>query len=258
MRTIEDERATRQEGEWLLVHVLRRTWWHVDEGWSRVEPQSRRRWMATLAAGFGGLLMLTAALVFVTRALEDAGVLQWEPAFVTAFEKDAPFSFSWAIWVESPGNGVVLWPLVFLSAGIAAWRRRTLLALTILCGFVLLDAAVLLGWKMWARARPDLVAGGVASASESFSAFPSGHVSQTVVVYGLLVALWLRRTNIRAERVFGCLVLALITCAVAAGRLRLGAHWPTDILGGAIIGGCWLAVLLRALRHGEKGGFPSS
>jgi membrane-associated phospholipid phosphatase len=243
-----DERATRQEGEWLVMHVLRRTWWHVDEGWERVPPERRRRWLQTLAVGMAAMLGLVLALVWVTRGLERAGALQWEAPFVEAFEARAPFSFGWAIWIESPGNGVVLWPLVLIAGGAAAWRRETLLAITIVGGFVLLDAAVLTGWKVWERARPDLVAGGIASSGESFSAFPSGHVSQTVVVYGLLVSLWLRRTDVRGEKVLGWSIVAFLTIAVAAGRLRLGAHWPTDIVAGALIGSFWLMVLLRSLR----------
>ena len=248
-----DERATRQPGEWQLVHVLRRTWWHIDEGWRNVDARHRRRWLATMVGGFAALLILTTALVLGARSLDRAGVFAWEPSFVKAFERRAPFSFGWAIWIESPGNGVVLWPLVFVAAGIAAWQRRTLVALTIVAGFVLLDAAVLLGWELWERARPDLIEEGVASAGESFSAFPSGHVSQTVVVYGLLVALWLQRTRIRGERIFGWFVVVLLTAAVGASRLRLGAHWPTDIVAGALIGTFWLLVLLRALREERRG-----
>ena len=244
-----DERATRRPGEWLLVHSPRRTWWHIDEGWSAVDRRDRRRWLMTMIAGFAITLALTAVLVVATRAMERRGWLSWEAPFIKAFEREAPLSFGWAIWIESPGNGVVLWPLVLAATAVAAWRRRTLLALTIFAGFVLLDLMVIAGWQLWQRERPQLIAAGAASSSESFSAFPSGHVSQTVVVYGLLVALWLGRTRIRGERIFGCLVVVLLTLAVAAGRLRLGAHWPTDIIAGAMIGACWLAVLLRAIRR---------
>lgn len=246
-----DERATRQTGEWLLVHALRRTWWHVDEGWQGVARADRRRWLVTLVGGWAALLALTAILVTVTRALERRGALAWEAEFVRGFEQRAPFSFGWAIWIESPGNGVILWPLVVVAAAIAAWQRRTLLALTIAGGFVMLDAAVLLGWKLWPRARPDLIAGGVASSAESFSAFPSGHVSQTVVVYGLLAALWLRGTRLRGEKIFGWSLVALLALAVGASRLRLGAHWPTDVVAGALLGAFWLAVLLRASQSVE-------
>ena len=253
-----DERATRQPREWQLVHVLRRTWWHIDEGWQGVDRARRRRWLLTIVIGFAVLLLATIALVWIGRSLERAGALAWETPFLEAFEKRAPFSFGWAIWIESPGNGVVLWPLVLVATAIAAWRRHTLLALTFLSGFILLDGAVLLGWRLWERARPTLIADGLASSGESFSAFPSGHVSQTIVVYGLLVALWLRTTHIRAEKIFGWLVMPLLASAVALARVRLGAHWPSDIIAGALLGGLWLIVLVRALRHAEPGGASSA
>ena len=253
-----DERATRQPREWQLVHVLRRTWWHIDEGWQGVDRARRRRWLLTIVIGFAVLLLATIALVWIGRSLERAGALAWETPFLEAFEKRAPFSFGWAIWIESPGNGVVLWPLVLVATAIAAWRRHTLLALTFLSGFILLDGAVLLGWRLWERARPTLIADGLASSGESFSAFPSGHVSQTIVVYGLLVALWLRTTHIRAEKIFGWLVVTLLASAVALARVRLGAHWPSDIIAGALLGSLWLIVLVRALRHAEPGGASSA
>jgi membrane-associated phospholipid phosphatase len=247
-----DERATRQEGEWLIVHALRRTLWHVDEGWDRIDRAHRRRWMVTMAIGFVLMLSVTMLLVALARLLESRGVLAWERPFLEWIVATVPVPFSWAIWLESPGNAIVLWPLIIAATGIAAWHRRPLLAITILAGFLLLDAAVMLGWTSWPRVRPEFVAGGAASPSKSLSAFPSGHVSQTIVAYGLFIALWREQTRVRGERFVAWLVLALVTSIVAFGRLRLGAHWPTDIVAGALIGGFWLFFLLRALRLGES------
>ncbi|HEX6159158.1 MAG TPA: phosphatase PAP2 family protein, partial [Thermoanaerobaculia bacterium] len=178
--------------------------------------------------------------VFLARAMD----LSWERGFLTRFARSVPVPHSWAIWLESPGNGIVLWPVVLTAGGIAAWRRRPLAALTMLVGFVLLDAAVLLGWNVWERPRP---AGG-----HSFSAFPSGHVSQTLVAYGLLIELWLQQTRIRGERLLGWTLLALLTLMVAVGRTALGAHWPSDIAAGSILGLFWLMILIRSLRRGER------
>lgn len=248
-----DDRPARESDEWLLTHTARRTWWHFREGWDAVDARHRARWITTMTAGLVILLLLTIALVFVARALERRGALGWEAAFVETFAQRAPFSFGAAIWIESPGNGVVLWPVVIVASAIAAWRRRAILALTLALGFVLLDVAVLTGWMLWERPRPELVADGAASSGGSFNAFPSGHVSQTIVIYGLLVALWLRQTHIRAEKWFGWLIVAVLALAVAAGRLRLGAHWPTDLIAGAILGTFWLGVLLRAAKLEDVG-----
>jgi membrane-associated phospholipid phosphatase len=248
-----DHRATKQPGEWHIVHVLRRTLWHIDEGWDAIEPRAQRRWFALMLAGLVALLGVTVALVLVARALEARGLLAWERPFLLWFEQASPVPFSWAIWLESPGNAIILWPLVLVSAAVAAWRRRPLVALTLAAGFALLDAAVVLGWTIWKRPRPDFIGGGEASPSASFSAFPSGHVSQTIVAYGLLTVLWLEQTNERGERVLAWALLVLLTAMVGFGRIRLGAHWPSDVVAGAVVGGFWLWMLVRALRKGEEG-----
>lgn len=248
-----DERATKQPREWHVVHVLRRTLWHIDEGWDALDARHQRRWFALMLGGLAALLAFTLLLVFAAHAMDERGLLAWERPFLVWVERASPVPFSWAIWLESPGNAIILWPVVLASAGIAAWRRRPLVALTLVAGFALLDAAVVLGWNVWQRPRPEFIGGGMASPSKSFSAFPSGHVSQTIVAYGLLVHLWLEQTRQRGERAFAWTLLVLITAMVGFGRMRLGAHWPSDVIAGALAGGAWLAMLVYALRKGEEG-----
>jgi membrane-associated phospholipid phosphatase len=36
---------------------------------------------------------------------------------------------------------------------------------------------------------------------------------------------------------------------IGVGRLRIGAHWPSDIVGGAVLGVVWLSALVLSLRH---------
>jgi len=111
---------------------------------------------------------------------------------------------------------------------------------------------VLLGWHTWDRPRPHLIAGGLAS--PGFHSFPSGHISQVVVSYGLFVYLWARATRSRSERAVAVLLLLALVAVVGLARLRLGAHWPSDIVAGALIGAAWLASVIAALRAAEARG----
>jgi len=68
---------------------------------------------------------------------------------------------------------------------------------------------------------------------------PSGHTQNAVVIWGYL-ALWVRRRWSTALAVF-CLL------AVPLSRLYLGMHFPTDLLGGYLLG----AAILWAFRRAE-------
>lgn len=76
-------------------------------------------------------------------------------------------------------------------------------------------------------------------------AFPSGHAGAALVAYGALALL---------ARDFGrfqqpALVLAAaVTLATGFGRVYLGVHWPSDVLGGWLLAAAWLSVA-RAWRR---------
>jgi membrane-associated phospholipid phosphatase len=202
---------------------------------------------AWLAAGMAWTLALTAA----GRWLEGTGRLAWEADFIRRLER-GPMSFSSALWAEAPGNSVFMIPVVVCAALLAVWLRRPVLALTVLASFFMLDLLVGTGWLAWNRARPDLVAGGIAA--PGLHAFPSGHTSQMVSAYGFFAYLWIRAARGPAERAFAALLWAAGVVGVAWARMRLGAHWPSDIAAGALVGGFWLVVCVRALRRAEARG----
>jgi undecaprenyl-diphosphatase len=237
---------------WVSLRLLREAVARLHGGWIALPREARRRWWATLAAGEGAVLLLTAALVSGARALERSGALAWEEGAVRWIEAKAPLSFNLALWLEGPGNGFVLWALVLYAAGVAAWTGRPLRCIALLMGYTLAYAPIALAWWTWDRQRPRIILGGAASPGGVFHAFPSGHVIQAVVAYGLLVWFWARRAPGVAERAFAAFAWLVVVAAVAAGRLRTGAHWPTDIAGGAAIGLAWLVVVVAALHRAER------
>jgi undecaprenyl-diphosphatase len=78
--------------------------------------------------------------------------------------------------------------------------------------------------------------------------FPSGHAALCIAVYGFLAYLWIRASKSVAEKVFAVVVVALLTTVVSLARVRLGSHWPSDIVAGAVIGIAWLVVVIVAYR----------
>ena len=88
-------------------------------------------------------------------------------------------------------------------------------------------------------------------ATEHGSGFPSGHALFAAVVLGFLAYLAitrLRKRSLRTLTFAGLLTLILLT---GASRVYLGVHWPSDVLGGYLIGAVFLAVLVWLYRMGQ-------
>jgi membrane-associated phospholipid phosphatase len=78
------------------------------------------------------------------------------------------------------------------------------------------------------------------------SSYPSGHTAAAVALYGCLAVLLLIYVSRPGLR---CLA-AILFCVpgyVAISRLYEGEHYPSDVIAGALLGGLWLACVLRAL-----------
>ncbi len=99
-----------------------------------------------------------------------------------------------------------------------------------------------LRWQV-GRPRPD---GPLARLDD---AFPSPHVVQATLLAGFAagaVYVWTRRRDVAlAVAVLGGVVVLLSAIA----RVSTAEHWPTDVLGGALLGGSLLLVGLWVLEH---------
>jgi membrane-associated phospholipid phosphatase len=135
------------------------------------------------------------------------------------------------------GVGVALFALV---------RRRWLEAVLILLTFV--PRGLQSGIKeLVGRARPSDELVHVADEA-SGPAFPSGHVVGAVVFYGLLLYLAPRLIESPPLRVLLRLFCAFMIVATGPARVYTGAHWPSDVAGGYVLGVLFLALLVALER----------
>ncbi|MGH7513206.1 MAG: phosphatase PAP2 family protein [Gemmatimonadales bacterium] len=140
--------------------------------------------------------------------------------------------------LSAVGAGEIEIPIaLLLSLRLSMIRRRTEAA-----GYA---AATLSGWAMYGvakwvfqRPRPRVLP---RLSGAGWYSFPSGHAVMAPLVFGLGVLIWSAPWR-RGTRV--ALLLAAGACCllIAFSRVYLGVHWPTDVLGGLLLGVGWAAM----------------
>lgn len=176
----------------------------------------------------GVLVAAAAATLTVLAAVAHQGLMVVDRPLSEALRRDDLLVvMRWISEAGSPTSAAV----VSLVAAAALWPlcRGFAMALptTVAAGIVVdLTLKVLID-----RPRPADVVIGTALGS-----FPSGHVIQATVVFGLLVpALYL--VTGRIVVFWSSVVLSVVMVAgVASSRIVLGAHWPSDVLASILIG----------------------
>ncbi|MCH5676335.1 phosphatase PAP2 family protein [Streptomyces gilvus] len=194
-------------------------------------------------------LALSSALLLISVALE------WRP-LLDADGDIARTTHRWA--VDEPGLTHVFrvltdwvwdpWTMRLVTAVVVVWLvwRRSArwtalwLAVTVAVGSLVqqsLKAAIDRPRPVW----PDPVD------SAHYAAFPSGHAMTATVVCGLLV--WLLHRHGTGRALWRTALTAAVVSVVGVGltRVWLGVHWPSDVLGGWLLGA--LLVVLAALAH---------
>jgi undecaprenyl-diphosphatase len=85
--------------------------------------------------------------------------------------------------------------------------------------------------------------------SAHYSAFPSGHAMTATVVCGLL--LWLLHRHGVGRAVWRTAVTVAVVSVIGVGltRVWLGVHWPTDVVGGWLLGATVVALAVWTHEH---------
>lgn len=146
------------------------------------------------------------------------------------------------------------WPAGIIGVGVAVAlmliRRPLEAALTL--GTFPARAVGEVVKRLVERPRPDdALVRVIDDGSTSFS-FPSGHALTAVLFYGLVWWIAGRVIPWRPARWVVRAWCAFIIVTTPASRVYLGAHWPSDVVGGALLGGILLAALLWAGAEAER------
>ncbi len=139
--------------------------------------------------------------------------------------------------------------LVSVVAAVVALARHNDLrpVALVVASQVLSQAVIALSKRVFRRVRPD----GWLLYRERDLSYPSGHAATAIVFYGWFAALALRDPGIPHALALALAVPpALCVAGLPWSRLALGAHYATDVLGGALFAvgwSCAAAALLVAV-----------
>jgi membrane-associated phospholipid phosphatase len=143
--------------------------------------------------------------------------------------------FSWI----GDAKGAVLEAVVFVLVLLFNRRAWILAAAAALTGawYVLLSHLI-------NRPRPTTAQVLQVTEHPSASSFPSGHTIFVLTVMTVLMLCLGRRFLPRWAHPVGWAVVVLIVLANAISRIYTGAHWPTDVLAGILIGVAWISFVV--------------
>jgi len=149
--------------------------------------------------------------------------------------------FGKLMWMATfAGNGVILVIITGLCAVAAVHNGDTAMSSAfVISGFLMLlyNASKF----MFKRRRPDnLYANRFRTTS-----FPSGHAADSVAIYGLIG--YVIATHFGAPfYLLGITIGVVAPFITGISRIYLGAHYPTDVLGGWIIAALGLGLVITA------------
>jgi len=110
---------------------------------------------------------------------------------------------------------------------------------------ILADVAIIEIVKMLVRFPRPL--NGIVN--ESGFSFPSGHVTSTIVLFGLLTYFIWKHWKSADAKILSSLFFVVIVIVVGFDRIYLNVHWLSDVLGSLPLGVFVLAFSMLAFQH---------
>ena len=186
-----------------------------------MDPTAAARWRALCLVMLGAFLGVS-AVVYAIGLLPGDAVLHEE-----ILEGRGTLAHAVARWLDYGGKWQVLAPAMIL---LFAWSRVARRRWWLWCALMPLSGAFEQAFKfLVGRPRPRGYHWG----------YPSGHVTAAATfVIIMLYVLSRERASPAARGALLVVSLALVG-SVGFARVILNAHWPSDVLGGALLGiGC--------------------
>jgi undecaprenyl-diphosphatase len=200
-----------------------------------------QRW-AILVAGFAAAYVSGILFALAVKSQGDwSHGLQWERDVLYRVHNPLPTVLD-ALMLVLPwfGTNISLMPVIAIIV-IWLWvaRKRVDLAMWLLIvqlGSWALNPSLKASFD---RVRPDLFP---KRGWFGWTSFPSGHAIASISVLFTIAIMLHRERGWKWPYV----VIGLIAIGSAYSRVYLAVHWPTDVIGGLIVGAVWLWVCYKS------------
>jgi membrane-associated phospholipid phosphatase len=212
---------------------------------SSVQPTARFGARSVLAAI--ALVLVAVPFALVLLMVED----RWPPLLrADTGARDVLHGFAvthagfvGAMQLVSDSGSALAWQVVLAAVVVwLLWRRLPRLALFVVitaAGSSLLNTVVKTAVH---RLRPILTN---PVAHEGGLSFPSGHAQAAIVGYSVLLLVFLPVMH-GAWRRAGVAIAVFMVLAIGFSRVALGVHYLSDVIGGFVLGGAWVAAMTAA------------
>ncbi|MDR7078098.1 undecaprenyl-diphosphatase [Neobacillus niacini] len=187
------------------------------------------------------LISLVALLAFsvVAMLVRAEKIVDFDHAVISAVQsQESPFLTRIMEFFTMIGSTlavvIICLLILFFLYKVLHHRHELLLFIVVVAGSPLLNHVLK---EIFQRARPDLHRlidiGGYS--------FPSGHAMNALTVYGILTFLLWRHIFNRTGRSLLLLFSTFVVFMIGVSRIYLGVHYPSDIIGGYLASGFWIA-----------------
>ena len=139
------------------------------------------------------------------------------------------------------GSGYVVAPITIIGFillfFVYRYRDQAFLLVTVVVGTVILNGLLKAYFK---RERPEIYR--IMDAT-GFS-FPSGHTMMAFSLYTIIAYILWRNVKTTLYRVLLILFTTFMIVIISIGRIYLGVHYPSDIVGGFIASALWVSIVI--------------